>query len=337
MAATKKPRFAIIHEGLMRSTQFQTLNAPAVKVMLAIALHADPKGIARPSVDTIAKVAGLDKRRAERAIKTCVDSGVLRREQGGGRGRTTVYRIPQNPVSTDRGLAVETPSKTTALYGYETPSIETGVNRPKPRSPVTDQQHPIGQCSSVQGKTAGSSSALTDLDIDEALGKEENKNPPTHPSSSVSGGRAIIDSAVVKLLRAEGVSRKVSEELAAQTEPVITTAVVKAVIADVSGAGGGAGLIVHRLRAGEFKQPSMPDVYALSVAEQERLKAKAIAADPDLRGMAIGMDAMRGAINRIRASEAVKRSTPAARDENGCSTCGPVSVAYATEMLGEDF
>lgn len=260
-AANPKARFAAVPDRLLCSAAFQNLKAPAMKVVLAIILHANTKGKAWPGVDRIVEKTGLSKRAAERGIKSAIEAGVLIRLEGGYRGRTTRYLIPsmveqptERPARSDGHSDQERPSKPSGHSQPERPARSGTKDRPG----VTDQQtknRPVSKAprQSVQGFDGSDAVTITEADIDLALKTKKQTHPPNE-SGRVSG---FIDSAVVKLLRAEGISAPVCNELAAQVEPAVTAAAVKATVDAVKSEGGSAGLIVHRLRAGDFARPGV--------------------------------------------------------------------------------
>jgi len=96
-----------------------------LRVLLAIAAHADPDGTgARPSVETIRKLAGLaDRRSVRRCITRLIDDGYLLADRKGGR-KASRYTIRQEgpAKSSLRGL------KTTAQDGLAE-SSEAGLSR----------------------------------------------------------------------------------------------------------------------------------------------------------------------------------------------------------------
>jgi AraC-like DNA-binding protein len=64
------------------------------RVLSVIACHARKETrIARPSIETIADEANLDRRTVQRAISQLEAKGVLKRLPGGGRGRSSEYQI----------------------------------------------------------------------------------------------------------------------------------------------------------------------------------------------------------------------------------------------------
>jgi hypothetical protein len=70
------------------------------KVLSVIACHARKETrIARPSIETIADEANLDRRTVQRAIRRLEAKGVLKRLPGGGRGRSSEYQIIFEPAA----------------------------------------------------------------------------------------------------------------------------------------------------------------------------------------------------------------------------------------------
>jgi hypothetical protein len=62
-------------------------------VLLALALHADHRGHARPSVTTLAEWAGLDRRHTQTALRELQAAGELECVWRSPRGRPSEYRI----------------------------------------------------------------------------------------------------------------------------------------------------------------------------------------------------------------------------------------------------
>jgi hypothetical protein len=70
------------------------------RVLSVIACHARKETrIARPSIETIADEANLDRRTVQRAIRQLEAKGVLKRLPGGGRRRSTEYQIIFEPAA----------------------------------------------------------------------------------------------------------------------------------------------------------------------------------------------------------------------------------------------
>jgi hypothetical protein len=65
----------------------------ALLLLLALADHANDDGICWPSIKRLAERARVTERHAKRIVNTLVESGEVEIEQGGGRGRTTTYRV----------------------------------------------------------------------------------------------------------------------------------------------------------------------------------------------------------------------------------------------------
>ena len=65
----------------------------ALRLMLAIADHADDSGIAYPGIERLARKARLTERQIYRLLQQLIKSGEIGVEHGGGRHRVNVYRI----------------------------------------------------------------------------------------------------------------------------------------------------------------------------------------------------------------------------------------------------
>jgi len=109
-------------------------------VLLAIADCANDRGEAWPSMAALVGKTRLSERTIQRAVQTLVDLGELVAVIGGGRGRTTKYRLPtkapaDNPRHGDAVTDTETPS--------EKPRKPDDVSeKPRQRNPVTVTETP---------------------------------------------------------------------------------------------------------------------------------------------------------------------------------------------------
>ena len=94
-----------------------------MKVLFVLCAHADKDGFARPGMERIAALTGLNLRTVERALHRLrlAERSPVSVEIGGGRHRTNVYRLFANP-----GL-------NTGVSG-ENPGQSVGVSAEKPRS-----------------------------------------------------------------------------------------------------------------------------------------------------------------------------------------------------------
>jgi hypothetical protein len=93
----KSHRFAKIPEHALKAN----LNLQAHRVLIAIALHADPAGWAWPSLATIDALAGTSRYNTCAAIDQLEKAGLLRRDSSkGGRANPTHYRIVGPPAKT---------------------------------------------------------------------------------------------------------------------------------------------------------------------------------------------------------------------------------------------
>ena len=81
------------------------LRWPEQGVALALATYADSDGWAWPSRDTLLLGCGVSKRRLLKVLNNLVALGVIGRERGGGRGKTSRYRFTlAPPVATTDAL-----------------------------------------------------------------------------------------------------------------------------------------------------------------------------------------------------------------------------------------
>lgn len=70
------------------------LSSSMLLVMLALADHANDEGVCWPSVDRLARRSRVSRRQVQRILQLLTEAGHLEAlEEGGGRGRTTVYRV----------------------------------------------------------------------------------------------------------------------------------------------------------------------------------------------------------------------------------------------------
>ncbi len=72
-------------------------------VALVLANYANEKGIAWPSMETLAKTTGLSKRQIQRILPQIEKAGLVKISTGGGRKRTHRYQFP--PVGNSDNLS----------------------------------------------------------------------------------------------------------------------------------------------------------------------------------------------------------------------------------------
>lgn len=99
---TSGKRLAIIPEPFFvsgRDDDHRTMPGPlaklsdrAARVYLILALHEGPGGC-YPSLEEIAKLAGRDVATVKRGLEDLVDAGLVEKQPGGGRGRSTRYTL----------------------------------------------------------------------------------------------------------------------------------------------------------------------------------------------------------------------------------------------------
>lgn len=90
----KKSRFAMIHEETIRSPAWKKLNATALRVFTALALHANNERLAYPAVATLSKYVGVTVENTRKALRQLENQGFIENvRSGGGRGRATIYRV----------------------------------------------------------------------------------------------------------------------------------------------------------------------------------------------------------------------------------------------------
>ena len=97
-------------------------------VMLAIADHCNPSGIAWPSLTRLASYVNVNRRNTINAINQLVKMGELTRIETGQTGRATTYKITLGSVGGDTGVAGDTSVATdTQVVSEETP--QPSLNR----------------------------------------------------------------------------------------------------------------------------------------------------------------------------------------------------------------
>lgn len=181
-------RFGRVPFDIVQSGAIKHLDAGELRVYIAIVAHVwNDKNTAWPGIDTIAQCAGCTDRTVRRNLSKLQDKGLIRISQGGGRHRSNVYTIEQNPDAL--GVTLSPPeTMTPSVSGFRNPDTEKpGHLRPETRT--SDGQNPdtLGvrrrdeenaaaaadvfsflQKVGLTGKLLASCSALGDLTIDQA-------------------------------------------------------------------------------------------------------------------------------------------------------------------------
>lgn len=98
-------QFAMLTRGVLGSATWSRLSKTDSDVYLAILMHADPKGIAWPSVARIARLIHKSERQVKRSIARLVIRDLIQRVKPGGRGHSTKYQVsfgqPDPPIKGD--------------------------------------------------------------------------------------------------------------------------------------------------------------------------------------------------------------------------------------------
>lgn len=135
--------------------------SPTQKVVLwALADRANEKGEAWPSIETLMEATCLSDRAIQKALMEMRKAGLLTAEPGGGRHRTTLYRLPLGAA-----IATETPNDVRGKEGGETPNVvhETPNvvrNTPNHVRETPNDVHPIPQYPSISQKEEKEEGAL---------------------------------------------------------------------------------------------------------------------------------------------------------------------------------
>jgi DNA-binding transcriptional ArsR family regulator len=97
--------------------------------LVALLLHCDAEGRCYPSLTTIAKVAGLERRTLTKALKALDDAGVIRRERHGRtRTRYLVLLGADAPLALGAGKTLEVGADKAAGRGESV--SEVGADTP---------------------------------------------------------------------------------------------------------------------------------------------------------------------------------------------------------------
>ncbi|HKX31349.1 MAG TPA: helix-turn-helix domain-containing protein [Blastocatellia bacterium] len=171
-------------------------------VLLFLAERADDDGICWPSMPVIAEACEITQRGAEKIIAAFVKDGVITRvTAGGGRGRSTVYRlelpleVEQNPGPPFGVSEVKTPNGETPYP--ETPNLEPGLlaktpNRgpgfrdenPERRNGVSKSKTPNEETETPNGVTKTPNEEAGHVRKNRHENRHENRQHENHMSSS---------------------------------------------------------------------------------------------------------------------------------------------------------
>ena len=108
--------------------QFSQSKGTARLVLLAIADHCNPSGVAWPSLTRLASYVNVNRRNTINAINQLVELGELKRVKTGRTGRATTYKISFGSVGSDTGVGGDTSvGSDTQVVSEETP--QPSMNR----------------------------------------------------------------------------------------------------------------------------------------------------------------------------------------------------------------
>ena len=143
-------------------------------VLLAIADCANDRGEAWPSMAALVEKTALSERTVQRAVGTLVDLGELSASVGGGRGKTTKYRLIQPPDN-------------------ETPSEKP--RNPRPDTPTQQPRNADGESKKPRQPVKETPSSTTENPVTVTPGtiREPSREPSQEPSSSEPASRPDVE------------------------------------------------------------------------------------------------------------------------------------------------
>lgn len=133
-SGNRQAQFGRVPYGVVAAGACSILSRNELAFYLVVCAHANAAWQACPSVERIAKLAGMSIRTAQRATSELRRRRLIQVAVGGGRGNVNVYTIASNPDSLSDGVSDEKPCQS----GSETPPIkpQKGVSSErKPRHP----------------------------------------------------------------------------------------------------------------------------------------------------------------------------------------------------------
>lgn len=105
-------------------------------VLLALADWANDEGVSWPSMDRLAQKARIDRRSAQRIVRQLAKDGVLKIEEGGGRGKQHKYLIQTETVANCRPLAeINSDISDTKRATFDAQRATSGAETVTPMSP----------------------------------------------------------------------------------------------------------------------------------------------------------------------------------------------------------
>lgn len=164
----------------------QGLNAPSVRIGLAIAYHLSRKeGCSRPSIPTMAREIGVSENTVRTGIRALVDRGHIAVENRGGRHLANVYRI--------------------VVTGVDNGTSSTAGNEPKPSKKLKgiDREKGFKNLKGIAEKPFNSEGE-TLQNSDEKPFRILNPNPLIEPIVEPSGDISPPTPSLAKLSKAKG-------------------------------------------------------------------------------------------------------------------------------------
>lgn len=188
------------------------LSPAATKVLICVLAHANAAGTAHPSQARLARLSGLDVRSVRRGVKSLAAAGILRVEPGGGRGRSAVYSIAENPDTSVRDSSTQTRTplsgihnkKRTSASGITATKADTAVQKPGPGCPPNREEntgYKRGHQKSAAAPPASESSELFELKGEEPKPDSDGLNVGELVALWAKGHKARTSSPLAKSAR----------------------------------------------------------------------------------------------------------------------------------------
>ena len=125
-------------------------------VLLAIADHCNPSGIAWPSLTRLASYVNVNRRNTINAINQLVELGELKRIKTGKTGRATTYKISLGSVGSDTGVGGDT------SVGSDTQVVSEATPQPSMnRHTILYREHEFNEFWKQYPKKVGKGAART--------------------------------------------------------------------------------------------------------------------------------------------------------------------------------
>lgn len=190
-------------------------------ILVGIAAHINGEtGKCWPSMETLAKCAGVQPRTARRAVRRLEGRGIINIDPGGGRWKTNTYSI--KPVALDDPVTADIPGRP------ERPSIESNTRSPEAQYPVV--------CDPLPGRLDPITRSPR------TTAKQKNRGTEQQKQSA-----AGFDSELIRALTAAGVGEPKRSELARL--PGLDMRTVQRKAAWCRDQGKGVGILIRELEA----------------------------------------------------------------------------------------